>query len=246
MRRQQIASWAYGVTTVPSRRDSTLPRTLQSLTNAGFPSPHLFVDGDNDGSSWSREFNLDVTCHGGTPVRAYGNWVLGLAELYLRNPTATYFAMFQDDILTYTNLRQYLERALWPNESYLNLYTIPQNTPDELRKQRIQAPDNGYKGFYASNQRGKGALGLVFRKNAVIMLLTHQHMVDRPLDPKRGHKALDGGVVTAMTKCKYREMVHAPSLTYHIGRVSAIGNKEQPQGVGFLGEGYDALRFLEG
>ena len=36
--------WAYGVTTVPSRRDNLLPITLGSLRKAGFDKPRLARD----------------------------------------------------------------------------------------------------------------------------------------------------------------------------------------------------------
>lgn len=238
-------TWAYGVTTVPSRRTTTLPVTLKSLRGAGFPTPHLFVDGDHDGKSWHDQFGLDVTCHGGKPIRAYGNWTLGLAELYIKNPTATYFAMFQDDFVTYKNLREYLEKLTWPSKSYLNLYTFAENTPTELRKHGLPAPQDGHIGLYEANQRGKGAVALIFRRDAILMLLTHQHMVERPIDPHRGHRSIDGGVVTAMTKSSWKEMVHYPTLTHHIGNISAIGNRTHSAGVGFLGEEYNALDFLE-
>ena len=40
--------WAYGITTVPSRRENLFERTLQSLAVAGFDNPRLFVDGVDD------------------------------------------------------------------------------------------------------------------------------------------------------------------------------------------------------
>jgi hypothetical protein len=224
---------------------------------AGFDFPHLFIDGTADGASWSREFGLEVTARGGNNVKAYGHWVLSLAELYIRKPTATHYAVFQDDFLTYSNLRQYLERALFPQKAYLNLYTFPSNTPAALRTAKLEAPQDGYRGFYRANQRGKGAVALIFRRDAVVKLLTQQGIVERPMAASgRGTKNLDGAVVTAMQKIDpvrtplgevgWEEYVHYPTLTLHIGMQSSIGNRPHEQGVGFLGEEYDALQFLKG
>jgi hypothetical protein len=43
--KQPVRTWAYGITTVPSRLTTLLPRTITSLAAAGFDKPHLFVDG---------------------------------------------------------------------------------------------------------------------------------------------------------------------------------------------------------
>jgi hypothetical protein len=220
-----------------------LNATLNSLKNAGFENPHLFVDGCDDSADWAREYGLTVTARGGRPTLAFGNWVLALAELFIRHPDSTHFAVFQDDFLTYRNLRQYLERALYPQKCYLNLYTFPSNEGSRLREVRKPAPDDDYIGFYRSNGAGRGAVGLVFRRQAVLALLTHTNITERPLAVK-GWKNLDGGVVTAMTKMEWEEYVHFPTLTYHTGQKSTIRNKPHHQGVCFLGEEYDALNLL--
>src|SRR6185503_20920621 len=76
-------TWAYGVTTVPSRRETTLPRTLASLAAAGFASPRLRVDDvEND------------------RLYAPGNWWLLLHELWIRSEGgADFYAIFQDDVI---------------------------------------------------------------------------------------------------------------------------------------------------
>lgn len=240
--------WAYGVTTVPERRHTLLPKTLASLKEAGFPTPRLFIDKceDCDGKSWQQEFGLQCTIHGGDPIRTYGNWVLALAELYIRQPNAQRFAMFQDDFVTYRNLRQYLESCPFPEQGYLNLYLFPQNAPVTMRKMGVAwAPPDNTKGWYASNQRGRGAVALVFNREGVLALLTHQHMVERPFSAHRGHKSVDGGVVTAMVKMGWKEYVHNPTLVEHTGKRSSMGNPEYPVGVGFLGEVYNAMDLLE-
>jgi hypothetical protein len=244
-------TWSYGVTTVPARRDDLLPRTLASLKVGGFDAPRLFADGCDDPRSWEAEFNLPVTGRH-PPLRAWGNWVLALYELYVREPAADYYAVFQDDLVCPRNLRAYLERNPCPTGGYMNLYTYPHNIAV-----RPAAPFTGwYEGVLCSQhatkeprwQRGLGALALVFTGAAVPLLLRHPSCVDRPKDPHQGHKKIDGGVVNVMNQLAIREYVHAPSLVQHTGQTSVIeqSHDRQPQAPDFPGEGFDALTLLPG
>lgn len=230
--------WSYGVTTIPDRRRDLLPRTLGSLRASGFDRPTLFVDGCSPSlvHSWEKEFNLEVSIRW-PKVRSFGSWVLALWELYLRKPLAQRYAIFQDDFVCVRNLRSYLERAHYPERCYLNLYTFPEN--------QSKAPDEGKTfGFYKSNQKGKGAVALVFSNEAVRVLLSSRHMADRPMDHARGWKAIDGGIVTGMNKQGWSEFVHNPSLVQHTGTVSSMGNKRHPLAPSFPGEEFDALSLL--
>lgn len=223
--------WMYGVTTVPVRFDDLLPRTLESLAKAGFEQPRLFVDGDPTGIGNSLEISCRIP-----PIRAYGNWLLGMWELYLRDPWADRYAIFQDDVVTYKNLRQYLEASKYPNSGYLNLYTFPQNHKKANSKEI---------GWFYSNQRGLSACGLVFDNNAIKKLLNHQHVIHKPQDREKGHKSFDGTVVSAMRKSGCDEYVHNPSLLQHTGRTcSVIGNKVHPLSPSFKGEDFDAMELL--
>lgn len=225
--------WMYGVTTVPERRAELLPRTLKSLQGAGFPEPTLFVDGDWDYKSWFEEFKLPCVMRY-PRVRLFGNWALALAELYLRNPNATYYAIFQDDFMVSRNLRQYIEGIKFPEKGYLNLYTFPKN----------QVLANGRVGFYPSNQKGKGAVGLIFNVEGVQLLLQHNHMIGRVRDITKGHKFVDGSIVESMRKAGWVEYVHNPSIVQHLGFKSSTGNPKQPQAVSFRGEDFDLLSLL--
>lgn len=232
-----VPRWAYGLTTVPARKDRLLPQTLSSLRVAGFPEPRLFVDGcDPKLATWYKDtFHLEVTARD-PKVNAYMNWVLALAELYGREPQAKMFAMFQDDFVTYPYLREYLESCTYPERGYWNLYTFPINQvicPKDHNNQDHQ-------GWYLSNQLGRGAVALVFNREAVITLLSHQHMVERPLSADRGWKAIDGGIVTALNKAGWKEWVHNPSLVQHMGDHSTLGNKPHKQSTSFKGTNFDA------
>lgn len=233
-RKRDYMLWSYGITTVPERLNELFPRTLKSLRSAGFDKPRIFVDGAENDEAY-RRFDLAVTVRH-PKIRTYGNWVLALGELYLREPDADRYAIFQDDFVTYHNLRQYLEQTPYPDKGYLNLYTFPKN--QEL------AP-LGYRGFYIANQRGLGAVALVFSRDAVQILLKHQHMIDRPttLD-ERSFKAVDGAIVSSMNKAGWKEYVHTPSLVQHTGMRSTAGNAKHPIAKTFLGEEFDALDLL--
>lgn len=239
--------WAYGVTTVPERKRDLLPRTLRSLREGGFANPRLFVDNctQHQGDEYAQQFGLEVTSRW-PRIRTYGNWVLALAELYIRDPTATRYAIFQDDLVCYRRLREYLEQCQFPARGYMNCYTFPSNESYAIEKGVL-------KGWYESRplnsgpqgwQTGRGAVSLVFNNEGVRTLLCHQHMVDRPMDAHRGYKAVDGAIVTAFNKAGYREYVHYPSLVQHTGAHSTMRNKPHPYSATFRGEEYNALDLL--
>lgn len=224
--------WAYGVTTVKQRlNDGLLARTLNSLKQAGFEMPRLFIDGDNRGFE---RFGLPMT-HRAQRIQPFGNWYLALLELTIREPHAVRYAIFQDDIVVCRSLREYLSAIEHPKDGYLNLITYPEN----------QKLANGREGFYHSNKRGLGAQALVFTNEQARLLLRQQHMTDKPMSATRGHRAIDGGVVDAFRKAGFHEYVHNPSLVWHTGRVSSMGNSVQPAATSFRGEDWDALSLLQ-
>jgi hypothetical protein len=163
-------------------------------------------------------------------------------ELYVREPLAKRFALFQDDILAVRNLKAYLEKCPYPKKGYLNLYTFPENARREHQS-----------GWGQSKQRGMGALGLVFDRDALLAVLQCGHLVRKPLDAhnKRSWKAMDGGIVDGMKQFNIYEHVHRPTLLQHVGSDHSVlgnlpGGKPYKGVKGFLGEEYDALKFLEG
>lgn len=239
--------WAVGLTTVKEseqtlkhtqaqpRRTSLLPRTLASLRAAGFAELRLFVDGDDDGASWSREFGLPVTARGGPHARTAANWVLSLYETYHRDPDADAYLIAQDDLVCVRNLREYLERNPWPGDGYANLFVMPSNAK----------LDPGRPGWYASNQLGRGAVLLAFTRKAVVELLGDVYLVARAQDHERGHRAIDGGIVECFRNKGRREFCHSPSLCQHTGDVSVMQNRPHPKSPSFPGERFDPLTLLE-
>lgn len=239
--------WAYGVTTVPQRRHELLPQTLRSLAQAGFDKPWLFVDGSTADGEWARiqqEHGLPGATFRSPAVRTVANWILSMWELFSRNPGMDRYAIFQDDLVTYRNLRQYLDRSPYPTNGYLNLYTfkdnetVVRNKPDGWHEAHILNPER------PRYQSGRGAVGLVFSHDALHVLLRQPILMAKLADAHNGHKKVDGMIVTAMNHVDWREYVHNPSLVQHTGTYSSMGNKPHRQAETFRGENFNALELL--
>lgn len=224
--------WAYGITTVPDRLYSYLPKTVDSLRNAGFTTPTLFIDG----APIKVRYDLPLVFRG-DKIGAFGNWILSLLELWIRYPNYDRYALFQDDFETYKNLKQYLESCKLQDDQYWNLLTFPQN--EGLR------PDNNYIGWYYSNQRGRGAVALVFNHTCLHKILSSEQVMAKPQVGRNPHRNIDGCLVEAANAIGIREIVHYPTLVHHIGDCSALGNYQHKKPNTFLGQEHDALTFLK-
>lgn len=227
-------NWSYGITTVPSRKTNLLPKVIESLKTAGFDCPRLFVDGCSPSLAqlYVNEFKLQITPRFPT-VNVYSNWYLSLCELYFRNPNADRFALFQDDIQVCKNLRNYIETTPYPNKGYFNLYTSGSNHT---------LKPNDLVGWFPSNQLGRGALALVFNREATTLLLSSSHMIAKVQDGHRGWRAADGAVSDTLRPLGWTEFVHHPSLVQHIGEESTIGNLPDRRSPSFAGEQFDPLQ----
>lgn len=244
--------WAVAVTTVPSRRLELLPRTLASLEAAGWPTPRLCVDGcDATGARWyEATFGRPVSARHG-PMRVTAHWILTAVELYLREPFAERYAVFQDDLVLVRNLRAYLDLCPFPEKGYWNLLSNsinervvagqPAGTWVEAACIRSGGPVVDGK----RQQGGKGAVALVFNRDSLLTMLRHQHVVDKTQDMAGGHEKVDGMIVTALHFQGYREWVHCPSLVQHTGDLSTRPPfRKQPAAKTFPGEDFDALSWL--
>lgn len=251
-------NWAYGVTSCAERINTLLPQTLRSLATAGFDRPRLFIDGigHEEAGRVEKKFGLEVTAHD-KPLKTVGNWVTALWELLVRNPTINRFALFQDDLLTCRDLRQYLDNSKWPEKGYLNLYTFPLNqavAPSAGRGEAgacsgwFEAKEcaNGPLYHGKMGQKGLGAVALCFTRDAVIDILSARRTAMRPLDAVWPTSKLDGLIVTAMNDAGWREYCHDPSLVQHTGERSSMGNNKHPLATSFKGEQWSALELLRG
>jgi hypothetical protein len=234
-------AWTVGVTTVPSRVETHLPKTLLSLCAAGFPQVRLFVDGA-DNQQLYKHFGQDVT-YRWPMVGAFGNWILALGELYIRDPASRFYALFQDDIVACKGLRQYVQATAPGGRCYLNLYTSVDNYRKLLTLPSGRPAPEVPRGWVPSNQRGRGALGLVFTREAIVSLFTASDIAERPMDAIKATRNIDGAVITTLTKAGYTEYIHNPSLLQHRGEVSVIHdpgrNKGPRESPCFVGEGVD-------
>lgn len=249
--------WTYGIMTTAERRTTTLPQTIASLKAAGFDKPRLFVDGSKDIEGYEKEFGLPVTVR--TPhLFVAGNWILSIYELFIRDPEAERFCLFQDDMIASKNLLNYLDQCQYEESPgndniirgvYWNLYTVERN------EQIIPINGDGKRkiGWHqAQMQRGGlGAVGLCFSRQALITLIGSKHMAERPCDKEWGRTKVDGGIWQAMTNAGWKEYVHFPSLVQHIGMKSSKqyvdytrvkdAHNTWTESKCFWGEGFDLL-----
>lgn len=247
--------WAYGVTTVPNRLKNYLTRTMNSLCAAGFPNPHLFIDCQRDKKTgtylylpdlvkeYETEFpDCPITIHT-TNIGTVGNWYTALIELFIRNPIADRFILFQDDIILCKDVREYLEHSEYPDKGYVNLMTFPEN-----EQQKYNYLKHGGSGWYPSNQKGRSACALMFNRSALLDLIKSDFFHRKLQDTEKGHANLDGGISDAMKLAGYIEYVHTPSLTRHIGKDTSMPQPhplEQPIDLSFQGENWSALELVK-
>lgn len=214
--------WAAAVTTCPQRADSLLPSTLDSLAAAGFTEPLIRCDTDRLGPQ--------------------PHWHLTALELFYRHRFASHFALFQDDCVLVRNVRQYVEAHPLPDNGWANLTSHGQNEHLAVKQ--------SLSGWYPSNQRSVGAVGLILPRQALLAILGSPHLLDYATDPKnprRFPRYLDGGLKFPLIAAGFVEYCHYPSLLQHTGTHSTIANKTWPKPIGdsFPGQDFDALTWLE-
>lgn len=223
--------WSYGVMACPARKSDLLVRTLNSLNKAGFSYPVIFLD---DAPHIPSYFQCCSVVRRNLSLGAFGNFVLGMWELYLRNPNADRYIMFQDDVVCYKNLRQYLEACNLLSLAYYNLYTWDVNIKRNMP------------GWSLSDQMSRGALALMFGNQALRDLLACQSFIDHRKNCHNGHKAIDKAILNSLIREKgYREFTHTPSLVQHTGFYSTIKNQSGHVSEVFNGEDFDAMSLLE-
>lgn len=224
--------WAYGITTVPSRVDNLLPQTMASLAKAGFDAPVLFIDGACDIGHIEGMGGL-VIRH--PPAGHLPNWMGALTGLYTNSPDAERYAIFEDDLLACSHLREYLEQCGYPGKGYLNLLTHDCN----LRLAGVEL------GWFASNQKGKGAVGLVFDRATVQQLMRSDCYVTRMTSDNPNARCADGMVIDSLAPLGYREYTHQPSLLQHVGFESTFPLHNFGEVVAFAGENFNPLPILK-
>ncbi len=209
--------WMYGITTCGKRCHSPMfEMTSLSLYRGGFECPEHFVD--------PRNLNLG----------AFGNWVHAAWSLYLSDPFADRYAIFQDDIACGRNLREYLEATATQPSAYWNLCLWPNNVQECT-------------GWYpAPDPAGLGAQALVFDNDGMRALLQSRWLVDHPRDKFRGRRAIDGIVKTIMGEAGFIELVHSPSLVKHLGAAcSTLQTNHYPETANFAGDAVNLMTLIK-
>jgi hypothetical protein len=231
--------WAVGMTTVPQRSELRL-RTLESLHAAGFSDIVFFFDGKFPGNFVSDDHNRVIRKR---PLGPLGNWLLGLQELFIRQPDADRYLMVQDDVVFVKNLRPYLDRAHFNPMCYWNLYCSKSN--DE----HVGMGCVPGRGFHHSNQKGHGAVALCFDNAGCRKLLQSEAWAEAMTSgTDRAWKFIDANVVMAFTRWGGKELVYWPSLCQHVGEESTCGNVKKDAlwtAPSFPGEEWDAMEWLK-
>lgn len=197
--------WAVGVLTAP-RPEPTIGQTLRGLRDAGFDDVHLFAE---PGSIIPPEFaHWPRTVHG----RRLGNipnFFVSLAALFLGQPDADAYGLFEDDFETARGLRAWCDEQFWPVGSGLvSLYTC----------QAHQDLEPGWHVRALGTFRTFGGLAFVFRRDVLQAFLgdgrvleTRRRGLIHGIDQVVGEWAARRGIGVAY---------HTPSLVAHIGHSS--------------------------
>lgn len=218
--------WACGMTTAP-RPVPTLSRSIASLRSAGFGPFHLFAE---PGTPLAN-LPADTTIHR-RPQRlgVWQNLVQSLRDLLALHPEADTIALFQDDVISLRDVREWLEHDLWPSP--------------RTGCVSIYSPDwHGYEtaGVEAIRRiRGTqimGACGLIFPRYAVERILAHplstswrgcydkNQFVENPVH----RKASDTFVGHVLHELGLEKFAYSPSLLQHFADTSAIGHPHPSQ-----------------
>ena len=206
-----VRTWSVGVTTAP-RRKPTLAVTLASLARAGWDRPRLFAE---PGAEVPAAFSGLPVSRRDETLGAFPNWLLGLAELVLRDPAADAYLMAQDDVLFSAGLRGYLERTLWPDA---RCGVVSVHCPSHLSAGLglgYHALDLGWDAW--------GAQGYVFSNPSARALLADPlPVLHRRHGPREGLRNVDS-LVGLWCRLRGRAYcVHVPSLAQHVGEASTL------------------------
>lgn len=205
-----VARWAVGVTTAP-RATPTLETCLDSLAQAGWESPRLFIEPDTEIPA---RFAHLPRSDRDRPMGEWPNWLLGLNELVLRHPLADAYMMVQDDTIFCRNVRAYLEDCLWPARrvGVISVYCPAPYSRSEPGWHAVPNADGVM-----------GALTFVFPNAAARQMLSHPMIANYRLRaPMRGLCMVDVLVGQWAAALHLPVFYHSPSLAQHIGDTSTL------------------------
>lgn len=204
-----VRNWAVGITTAP-RRTSTIQQTLDSVALAGWENPRLFLDGTVHVPQ--RYQHLPISWRSES-IGAWPSWYMALTELLLHLPDADAYVMLQDDVVMHDreNLREYLQRALWPGERPGIVSLFYNGAKAQFGWHRIR------------NDWPCSAQGLVLSPDVARSLICDQKLNRICLSASYGNHV---PIPEVLADWVYRTGTEAwyttPSVTQHIGNTSTI------------------------
>jgi glycosyltransferase involved in cell wall biosynthesis len=199
-------TWSVGLLTAP-RPQPTIEETLSNLRAAGFPEIHVFAEPGSFVPAATP--GLFVTQHGRT-LGNLGNFYSSLAALYMTEPRADCFALFQDDIEAATGLREWCENEFWPHGAGLVSLFTPRV---------FTAPHPGWRILNPGRFRTFGAQAFVFRRDALQRFLADERLLhQRQRQPDGDDAAVGDWAARSGEGIAY----HSPSLVQHLAVPSSI------------------------
>lgn len=206
-----VRRWSVGVTTAP-RRMPTLARCLSAISQAGWPFPWIFSDGE---CALPENFDHLPVTQRTDQVGAWPSYYLALQEMQLRDPDADAFMVVQDDAQLYhrENLRQYLESILWPSEfvGAVSLFCS-------------SAYSRGQPGWYSLDEHWVwGALAFIFPAERLREFLQDPAVQDhRRTGRFNGLQNIDVVIGKWAKRRGFEIWYPYPSLCQHIGETSTL------------------------
>lgn len=206
-----VSRWAVGLTTSP-RETSTIQETLSSLRASGWDSLMIFAE---PGSTLPPDVPADQVVWRTRQMGAWGNFYLGLSELYFSDPHADAYFMSQDDAVFPKGLKDYLEESLWPHP---DTGVVSLHTPSHHAESDVV-------GFFSRDigWDAWGAMGFVFSNNSARALLRDGRVLNhRQRGIGNGMHNVDSVVGDWCKRRRLRYFLHAPSLCQHTGETSTL------------------------
>ncbi len=214
--------WAVGVQTC-NRSENYLDHSLQQISLAGWDKLNIFAD-----------VSTNISVPFPVSYRPYqfgdwSNWICGLFELYILNPKANYFLMFEDDITCCSNLKIYLEWAIPRLGEFgcLSLYT-----PDVYRKE----------GWHDESDAAwslVGAQAILFTRKSLKRFLSNEKIINYS---ETSNVAKDCAIGIWAFK-QEKVLYHTPSLVNHCGKVS-MTNARMHKSFDYVGDSFDASSLI--
>lgn len=212
--------WAVGITTAP-RRQPTLSSCIDTVTLAGWESPHLFVDGDVEIPG---QYDHLVQTTRTPQLGPWLNYFLSLSDLVRREPDADAYMLIQDDVIFPPTpaVIEYLNQVIWP--------TSDANIVSLFCSADYDSTEPGWSSWDATWY--VGAQAFVFSKCMAEAFLADEKVATYE---RVGDGLKKAGIDVVIGEWAKRREVKiyrpTPSLVQHAGHVSAIWDTSRVVGL---------------